>query len=73
LLSGGLAIVRTTPNEELRAQEILAQYSEKDWSLCDTISFAVLEMRHIRRVFTFDRHFRHFRQFGRFEVLGLKM
>lgn len=31
---------------------------DKDWSLCDAISFAVLKGRRITRVFTFDHHFR---------------
>jgi predicted nucleic acid-binding protein len=70
LLTGGLAIVRVTPDEESRAKEIIVRHSDKNWSLCDAISFAVLEIRHVRRVFTFDRHFK---QFGQFEVLGLPL
>ncbi len=68
LLRGGLPVVRTLPAEEQRAKEILAQHSDKDWSLCDAISFAVLEARQIPTAFAFDRHFR---QYGRFQVLGL--
>lgn len=69
LLAGGLPIVRALPAEEQRAREILAQYADKDWTLCDAISFAVLDARHISNAFTFDHHFR---QYGRFQVLGLK-
>ncbi len=68
LLTGGLAVVRAAPEEEQRAKEILARYTDKDWTLCDAISFALLDARRIRRAFTFDHHFR---QYGRFEVLGL--
>jgi predicted nucleic acid-binding protein len=68
LFSGGLPVVRATPHEEDRARTILARYSDKDWSLCDAISFSVLESRGVRTAFTFDRHFR---QYGRFELLGL--
>lgn len=68
LLTGGLAVVRALPDEEQRAKEILARHTDKDWTLCDAVSFAVLEARHIRRAFTFDHHFR---QYGRIEVLGL--
>lgn len=68
LLTGGLAVVRALPDEEQRAKEILARHTDKDWTLCDAISFAVLDARHVRRVFTFDHHFR---QYGRIEVLGL--
>lgn len=68
LLTGGLAVIRALPEEEDRGREIVARHSDKDWSLCDAISFAVLDVRGIRRAFTFDRHFL---QYGRVEVLGL--
>ena len=68
LLTGGLPIARVLPEEEQRAREILARHADKDWSLCDAISFAVLDARRIRRAFTFDHHFR---QYGRVEILGL--
>ncbi len=69
LLTGGLPVVRVLPAEEERAREILARHADKDWTLCDAISFAVLEARRIRRAFTFDHHFR---QYGRIHVLGLR-
>lgn len=68
LLTGGLTVVRVLADEEQRAKQILARHTDKDWTLCDAVSFAVLEARHIRRAFTFDRHFR---QYGRIDVLGL--
>jgi uncharacterized protein len=68
LLTGGLPVIRALPVEEDRAREIVLRHSDKDWSLCDAISFAVLDVRGIRRAFTFDRHFL---QYGRIEVLGL--
>lgn len=67
LLSGGLPVVRVLPREEERAKEIITRHSDKDWSLCDAISFAVLELRGVRAAFSFDRHFQ---QYGRVEVLG---
>ena len=69
LLTGGLPIVTVLPAEEQRAKEILARHVDKDWTLCDAISFAVLDTRRISSAFTFDHHFR---QFGRIEVLGLE-
>jgi predicted nucleic acid-binding protein len=69
LLTGGLAVVRALPAEEQRAKEILARHSNKDWTLCDAISFAVLDARRVASAFTFDHHFR---QYGRVQVLGLK-
>jgi uncharacterized protein len=68
LLTGGLPVIRALPEEENRAREIIARHSDKDWSLCDAISFAVLDARRIRRAFTFDHHFL---QYGRIEILGL--
>jgi uncharacterized protein len=68
LLTAGLPVIRALPQEEDRAREIVARHSDKDWSLCDAISFAVLDVRGIRRAFTFDRHFL---QYSRIEVLGL--
>jgi predicted nucleic acid-binding protein len=69
LLTGGLPVVRVLPAEEERAKEILIRHNDKDWTLCDAISFAVIDGRHVARAFTFDRHFR---QYGRIQVLGLK-
>ncbi len=69
LLTGGLPVLHALPQEEERAKAILARHTDKDWSLCDAISFAVLESRGARTAFTFDHHFR---QYGRFEVLGLR-
>ncbi len=68
LLTGRLPVVRVLPAEEQRAREILARHTDKDWTLCDAISFAVLEARRVGRAFTFDHHFR---QYGRIQVLGL--
>jgi hypothetical protein len=67
LLSASLPVIRAAPAEEASAREILLRYSDKDWSLCDALSFAVMERRAVRTVFTFDRHFQ---QYGRFEILG---
>jgi len=68
LLSGGLPVVRVSPQEEQRAREILERYNDKDWSLCDSISLAVIDSRNIDTAFSFDRHFL---QFGGCRVLGI--
>jgi len=68
LLQGSLPVARVLPREEEKAKDILLRHADKDWSLCDAISFAVLQLREVRSAFSFDRHFR---QYGRFEVLGL--
>ena len=69
LLTAGLPVVRVASSEEQHARELLARHADKDWTLCDAISFAVLDARHVARAFTFDHHFR---QYGRIQVLGLK-
>lgn len=69
LLTGGLPVVRVLPAEEQRAKEILTQHAGKDWTLCDAISFAVIDARRVARAFTFDHHFL---QYGRIQVLGLQ-
>ena len=69
LLSGNLPVVTVLPSEELGAKDILARHVDKDRTLCDVISFAVLDARRVSRAFTFDHHFR---QYGRIQVLGLQ-
>jgi uncharacterized protein len=69
LLTGGLPVLRALGAEEQHAKELLARRTDKDWSLCDAISFAVLEKRNVHTAFTFDHHFR---QYGRVELLGLR-
>ena len=68
MLAGGLTVLTALPDEEQKAKEILARHTDKDWTLCDAISFAVLDARHVARVFAFDHHFR---QYGRIHVLGV--
>jgi predicted nucleic acid-binding protein len=53
---------------ETIAQPPKVRRHDKDWTLCDAISFAVLETHRVARAFTFDHRFR---QYGRIQVLGL--
>ncbi|HEY7034640.1 MAG TPA: PIN domain-containing protein [Thermomicrobiales bacterium] len=64
---GDVALVRVGEDDEQRALEILESYHDKDFSLTDAASFAIMERLGIVEAFTFDRHFL---QFG-FAVLGL--
>jgi predicted nucleic acid-binding protein len=50
-------IVRVRASNEARAKQILFQYTDKDFSLADAISFAVMERLTLRLAFTFDRDF----------------
>lgn len=55
-----LSIVRVTQDDEARAREIIRQYEDKDFSLVDSSSFAVMERLEIPFAFTFDRHFEQY-------------
>jgi len=50
-------LVRVARVDERRAREIIYRYADKDFSLTDAISFAIMERLRIGYVFTFDRHF----------------
>ncbi len=50
-------IVRTSFRDEEHAKSILFKYTDKDFSLADAISFAVMERLQISSAFTFDHHF----------------
>ena len=52
--------------DEASAIEILSANSDKTYSLCDALSFAVMRRLNIRRAVSFDKHFR---QFGEFEII----
>jgi predicted nucleic acid-binding protein len=69
LLRSGLHVIRPTGAEEERARSLIATHEDKDWSLCDAVSFAVILGRKAAGAFSFDHHFR---QAGRFRVWGLE-
>jgi predicted nucleic acid-binding protein len=54
---GNTVVVWVRPQDEERAKAIVWQYTDKDFSLADAISFVVMERLGITRAFTFDRHF----------------
>lgn len=49
--------VPVRPGDERRAREIVYRYDDKDFSLTDAITFAMMERLAIPYAFTFDRHF----------------
>jgi len=53
-------IVRATQADETRAREIIRQYTDKNYSLIDAISFAVMQRLHLRQVWTYVHHFAQF-------------
>ena len=53
-------IVRVRERDETRADEILSRYADKDFSLTDALSFAVMERLGVGAALTLDRHFAQF-------------
>jgi predicted nucleic acid-binding protein len=60
LASGGTTLVRVTARDERRALEIIERYQDKEFSLTDATSFAVMERLGIEAAFAFDRDFRQY-------------
>ncbi len=52
-----ITIVRVTQEDEDQARKILSTYDDKDFSLTDATSFAVIERLRIAYAFTFDHNF----------------
>jgi predicted nucleic acid-binding protein len=50
-------LVWVTPADVERAKAIIYRYEDKDFSLTDATSFAVMERLGVPAAFTFDRHF----------------
>lgn len=53
-------VVRVTEDDERRGRAIVFRYADKDFSLTDATSFAVMERLGVRHAFTFDRHFEQY-------------
>jgi predicted nucleic acid-binding protein len=64
--SQGLAMERVRPDDELNAIALLRAHTDKTYSLCDALSFVVMERLGIPEAIAFDRHFR---EYGRFNIL----
>jgi uncharacterized protein len=54
---GETIVVRVSAADERRAVQIIRQYQDKDFSLTDATSFAVMERLRIGWAFSFDRDF----------------
>lgn len=63
----GLAtLIAVTEDDHRNARAIVDRYRDKNFSLCDALSFVVMERLRITRAASFDGHFR---QYGKFVVL----
>ena len=58
--NGTTVVERVTSGDEARARRILVQYDDKDFSLTDATSFAMMERLRIPYAFAFDQHFRQY-------------
>jgi len=63
---GDLTVERVRPDDEFNAIALLRAYTDKKFSLCDALSFIVMERLGIREAIAFDRHFG---EYGRFTIL----
>jgi predicted nucleic acid-binding protein len=55
--SPATTVVRVRVRDEARAWHILAQYDDKEFSMTDALSFAVMERLGLSVAFTLDQHF----------------
>lgn len=46
---------------EMKAFETIRKYTDQDFSVTDSVSFAVMKREGLKRVFTFDKHFKTMR------------
>ena len=53
-------VERVTLDDEIKAVEIIRQYTDKTFSYTDACSFAVMERLGLRRALAFDPHFRQY-------------
>jgi predicted nucleic acid-binding protein len=53
-------VVRVTKQDERRAVDLLRRHADKTYSLCDALSFVVMERLGVRQAIAFDRHFRQY-------------
>jgi uncharacterized protein len=64
--AGTFRVERVTPDDEARAMALVRQHADKGYSLCDAMSFVVMERLGITEALAFDRHFV---EYGRFAIL----
>ena len=64
--STGLTVESVRADDEASAMALLRAHSDKSYSLCDALSFIVMERLGVSEAIAFDRHFR---EYGRFRIL----
>ncbi len=58
--SSGIRSVWPTVEDEAAARAIIYRYEDKEFSLTDALSFAVMDRLHMSTAFTFDRDFERY-------------
>jgi predicted nucleic acid-binding protein len=53
-------LIRAEPADEAAARAIIYRQTDKDYSLTDAISFAVMTRLGLRQAFAFDKHFEQY-------------
>lgn len=59
-------IIRVRQSDERQAVELIRRHQDKAYSLCDALSFVVMQREDVLEAIAFDRHFR---SFGHFTIL----
>ena len=59
-------VERIRTDDEERAIALLRSHEDKDYSLCDALSFVVMERLGVADAIAFDKHFR---EYGKFRIL----
>ncbi len=60
LTSGGVELIRITPEDFEEACRIYKQFGDKEWSFTDCTSYVAIRRLQIAQAFSFDVHFREF-------------
>lgn len=60
LYAGSTHLVRATEGDERQTREIIHQFRDKEYSLVDAISFAVMERLHLHQAWSYDQHFNQY-------------
>jgi uncharacterized protein len=58
--TGLCEVARVRPEDERTAVDLLRAHDDKGYSLCDALSFVVMERLGIDEAIAFDRHFRQY-------------
>lgn len=57
ILDDGIEVVPVTESLRSKALALFAQHQDKDWSLCDCMSFVLMRERGLDNALTVDHHF----------------